>query len=145
METRVSSILKRKGKNIITAVPDQNIEAFACQLYAHRIGATPVLDSEGGVLGIISERDVIRGIVEHGAAVMALPVHSLMTSMVSTCTLEDKISDVLDTITKNRTRHIPVIKDGKLEGIITIGDIVVQLLIEAQYEVDSMRKYITSP
>ncbi|MDD2876009.1 MAG: CBS domain-containing protein [Acidiphilium sp.] len=145
METRVSAILKRKGSNIVTAMPDQTIEAFACQLYAHRIGATPVLDSEGRVIGIISERDVIRGIVEHGAAVLALPVRSLMTAVVSTCALEDKIGDVLDMITQNRTRHIPVVKDGKLEGIVTIGDVVAQLLDEAQYEVESMRTYITSP
>ncbi len=144
METKVSAILKRKGSNIVTAMPDQTIEAFACQLYAHRIGATPVLNSEGRVLGIISERDVVRGIVEHGVAVMTLPVRGLMTKLVSTCSLEDKISDVLDMITKNRTRHIPVVMNDKLVGIVTIGDIVAQLLDEAQYEVESMRTYITS-
>ena len=145
METTVCAILKRKGKNIVTAVPDQTVASFACQLYAHRIGATPVLDSESRVVGMMSERDVIRGIVEHGAAVLGLPVRSLMTTVVSTCALDDKIGDVLDMITRNRTRHIPVVKDGKLEGIVTIGDVVAQLLEEAQYEVESLRTYITSP
>ncbi|MCF3947153.1 CBS domain-containing protein [Acidiphilium sp. AL] len=145
METRVSAILKRKGSNIVTAVPDQSVAAFACQLHAHRIGATPVVDAENHVIGMISERDVIRGIVEHGAKVLTMPVRSLMTTLVSTCAMEDRIGDVLDMITRNRTRHIPVVTDGKLEGIVTIGDVVAQLLEEARFEVDSLRTYITSP
>ncbi|MHB1301978.1 MAG: CBS domain-containing protein [Acidiphilium sp.] len=145
METRVFAILKRKGHNVVTAVPDQSIATFACQIHAHRIGATPVVDADNRVVGMISERDVIRGIVEHGAAVLTMPVRSLMTTLVSTCEKEDRIGDVLDTITRNRNRHIPVVADGKLEGIVTIGDIVSQLLEEARFEVDTLRTYITTP
>jgi len=145
METRVYSVLKQKGNKVVTAVADQSIASFAALLYAHKIGATPVLDAENHVVGIISERDVIRGIIEHGAAVLTMPVSSLMTRLVSTCSLDDRIGDVLEMITLNRTRHIPVLSNGKLEGIISIGDVVKQLLEEAQYEVHSLRSYITRP
>ena len=74
-----------------------------------------------------------------------MPVSSLMTRLVSTCSLDDKIGDVLEMISLNRTRHIPVVKDEKLEGIISIGDVVKQLLEEAQFEVSTLRTYITSP
>jgi CBS domain-containing protein len=145
METRVRSILKYKGNKVVTAVPDQSIASFAALLYAHRIGATPVVDADNHLVGIISERDVIRGIIEHGSALLAMPVKTLMTRLVSTCALDDKIGDVLETITLNRTRHIPVIDEGKLVGLISIGDVVKQLLEEAQFEVTSLRNYITTP
>jgi CBS domain-containing protein len=145
METRVYSVLKQKGSNVVTAVADQSIASFAALLYAHKIGATPVIDAENQVVGIISERDVIRGLIEHGAAVLTMPVSTLMTRLVSTCSPDDRIGDVLEMITLNRTRHIPVLSEGKLEGIISIGDVVKQLLEEAQYEVRSLRTYITTP
>ena len=145
METKVYSILKRKGGTVVTAVSEQSIASFAALLYAHRIGATPVVDFDQHVVGMMSERDVIRGLIEHGASVLTMPVSSLMTKLVSTCSLDDKIGDVLEMISLNRTRHIPVVKDGKLEGIISIGDVVKQLLEEAQFEVSTLRTYITSP
>ncbi len=145
METRVYSILKHKGSDVVTAVADQNIASLAALLYAHRIGAAPVIDAENKVIGIISERDIIRGIVEHGSTVLTLPVSALMTKLVSVCTLDDRIGDVLEMITANRTRHVPVIANGKLEGIISIGDVVKQLLEEAQFEVSALQNYITRP
>jgi len=145
VQTKVFSILKHKGSNVVTAVADQNIASFAALLFAHKIGAAPVLDAENHVVGIISERDVIRGIVEHGTAVLTLPVSALITRLVSTCSLNDRIGDVLEMITVNRTRHVPVVDNGKLEGIISIGDVVKQLLEEAQFEVESLQTYITRP
>ncbi|HTI01576.1 MAG TPA: CBS domain-containing protein [Acidisoma sp.] len=145
METRVFSILRQKGDDVVTAVPDQSIASFAALLYAYHIGATPVVDTEKHPIGIISERDVIRGLIEHGAAALSMPVSALMTKLVSTCTQNDKIGDVLALISKHRTRHIPVVgEDGKLEGIISIGDVVKQLLEEAQGEVSTLRSYITT-
>jgi len=145
METRIRSILKYKGSKVITAVPEQSIASFAALLYAHKIGATPVVDAENNLVGIISERDVVRGIIEHGAALLTMPVQALMTKLVSTCQLDDKIGDVLEMITRNRTRHIPVMDEGKLIGLISIGDVVNQLLEEARFEVHSLRTYITTP
>jgi CBS domain-containing protein len=145
METRIRSILKYKGSKVITAVPEQSIASFAALLYAHKIGATPVVEAENNLVGIISERDVVRGIIEHGAALLTMPVQALMTKLVSTCQLDDKIGDVLEMITRNRTRHIPVMDEGKLIGLISIGDVVNQLLEEARFEVHSLRTYITTP
>ena len=145
METRIRSILKYKGNKVVTAVPEQSIASFAALLYAHKIGATPVVDAENNLIGIISERDVVRGIIEHGAALLTMPVQALMTKLVSTCQLDDKIGDVLEMITRNRTRHIPVMDEGKLIGLISIGDVVNQLLEEARFEVHSLRTYITTP
>ena len=145
METRVRSILKYKGNKVVTAVPEQTIASFAALLYAHKIGATPVVDAENHLVGIISERDVIRGLIEHGAALLTMPVKALMTELVSTCQLDDKIGDVLEMITRNRTRHIPVIDEDRLVGLISIGDVVNQLLEEARFEVHSLRTYITTP
>jgi CBS domain-containing protein len=145
METRVRSILKYKGNKVVTAVPEQTIASFAALLYAHKIGATPVVDAENHLVGIISERDVIRGIIEHGSGLLTMPVKELMTKLVSTCQLDDKIGDVLEMITLNRTRHIPVIDEDRLVGLISIGDVVKQLLEEAQFEVSSLRNYITTP
>ena len=145
MQTRICSILKRKGHSIVTAAPDQSIASFAYLLYSNRIGATPVVDADNKVVGMISERDVIRGIVEHGQSVLGLPVETLMTRLVNTCTLDDTVGDVMEMITQHRTRHVPVVKDGKLEGIISIGDVVNQLLEEARFEVSSLQSYITSP
>jgi CBS domain-containing protein len=145
VETRVFSILKHKGSDVVTAVADQSIASFAALLFAYRIGAAPVVDSEDRVIGIISERDVIRGLVEHGPAVVTMPVSALMTKLVSVCTPNDRIGDVLEMITQNRTRHVPVVNDGKLEGIISIGDVVKQLLEEAQFEVAALQTYITRP
>jgi len=145
VETKVYSILKNKGSDVVTAVADQSIASFAALLVVHRIGAAPVIDAEDHVIGIISERDVIRGIVEHGSAVGKMPVSALMTKLVSTCKLNDKIGDVLAMITLNRTRHVPVIEEGKLVGLISIGDVVKQLLEEAQFEVASLHNYITRP
>jgi CBS domain-containing protein len=146
MDTRVYSILKHKGDNVITAVPDQSVASFAALLYAYHIGATPVVDEENHPIGMMSERDIIHGIIERGTGALKLPVSALMTPLIATCKRDDKIGDVLEKISMHRTRHIPVVgEEGKLEGIISIGDVVQQLLDEAQFEVSSLRTYITSP
>lgn len=145
METRVSEILKRKGNTIVTSVPEQSVESAVCQLHSHRIGSTPVVGPDGRLIGMFSERDVIRGLVERGGGVLNDTVASLMAPVLSTCSLDDSIGDVLELISRNRTRHVPVVKDGMIEGMVSIGDIVTQLLVEAEYEVESLRHYILSP
>lgn len=145
METRVSAVLEHKGSEVVTVTPDQSIASFAYLLYSHRIGAAPVVANDGAVVGMISERDIVRGIVQHGGSVVTLPVKSLMTTLVSHCSPDDTIVAVMEMITRQRRRHIPVCQNGRLQGMISIGDVVKQRLDEAQYEVDSLRHYITSP
>ena len=120
------------------------IASVADVLTQNRIGATPVADQNGRLIGIISERDIIHGLAEYGDAVRQLPVDRLMTRDVVTCSLEDSIVGLMEVMTNRRIRHLPVIENGKLRGIVSIGDVVKQRLAEAQFELDELRRYISS-
>jgi signal-transduction protein with cAMP-binding, CBS, and nucleotidyltransferase domain len=144
METRISTILNHKGRKIVTVRPDQTIASFAYALHAHSIGATPVVDDQGDVIGMISERDIARGMVQYGGAVVEQPVSSLMTRLVSHCSAQDTVIDVMQMMTSQRIRHVPVYESGRLSGMVSIGDVVKQLLEEAQHDVESLKHYIMS-
>jgi len=138
----VSAVIKRKGNTIVTITADQTISAAANLLTVNRIGAVLVVDREGGIVGIISERDIIRGVSEHGAKVLDHPVEQLMTREVQTCRPGDTIADIMGVMTRQRIRHLPVMEDGKLQGIISIGDVVKQRLDETELEVETLRGYV---
>jgi CBS domain-containing protein len=144
MATTVLDVLKLKGDKVVTVVPDQTIASVADVLTQNRIGATPVTDQNGRLIGIISERDIIHGLAEYGDAVRQLPVDRLMTRDVVTCSLEDSIVGLMEVMTNRRIRHLPVVENGRLRGIISIGDVVKQRLAEAQFELDELRRYISS-
>jgi CBS domain-containing protein len=144
MATTVLDVLKHKGDKVVTVVPDQTIASVADVLTQNRIGATPVADQNGRLIGIISERDIIHGLAEYGDAVRQLHVDRLMTRDVVTCSLEDSIVGLMEVMTNRRIRHLPVIENGKLRGIVSIGDVVKQRLAEAQFELDELRRYISS-
>ncbi|HQT68601.1 MAG TPA: CBS domain-containing protein, partial [Acetobacteraceae bacterium] len=112
--------------------------------HAHSIGATPVVDDQGDVIGMISERDIARGMVQYGGAVVDQPVSSLMTRLVSHCSAQDTVIDVMQMMTSQRIRHVPVYESGRLSGMVSIGDVVKQLLEEAQHDVESLKHYIMS-
>jgi CBS domain-containing protein len=142
MQIKVSALLKNKGGTIVTVAPLQSIASVASLLNAHRIGAAPVVDTLGALVGMISERDIIRGIAQLGDAVLAQPAESLMTRAVRTCVPNDTIVDIMQLMTDQRIRHVPVLVDGKLSGLVSIGDVVKQRLDEAQAELESLRNYI---
>lgn len=142
--TTVLSILKRKGHKVTTITPEQSIAAAADLLVAHGIGAIPVVDPGGGVVGMISERDLVRGIFRHGGAVTAVLIADLMSTGVTTCSPTDTVDALMEVMTERRIRHLPVIWDDRLHGMISIGDLVKARLEEAQQEVDSLRSYIAS-
>jgi CBS domain-containing protein len=144
MATKVSAVLEIKGHNVITVAPRDTVATLVSVLSANRIGAAPVIDEAGGLVGIVSERDVIRGIAEHAGAVTALTVEHLMTAEVRTCSPDDAIVELMEVMTLKRIRHLPVVRDGALEGIVSIGDVVKQRLKEAQSELDDLRSYISS-
>src|SRR5690348_16829723 len=121
MATTVLDVLKQKGDNVVTVVPDQTIASVADALTRNRIGATPVADQSGQLIGIISERDIIHGLAEYGEAVLQLPVDRLMTCDVVTCSLEDAIVGLMEVMTNRRIRHLPVVENARLRGIISIG------------------------
>ena len=144
MGTKVSSILKHKGHDVVTVAPEQSVKGVVTVLAQNRIGAVPVINEDGRLVGIISERDIIRGMAEHAHAVLALPADQLMTREVKTCSTEDELVDLMEVMTLRRIRHLPVIQDGALHGIVSIGDVVKQRLEEVQSEAEELRRYIRS-
>lgn len=144
MPNTVSTVLERKGHRVVTVAPHDTIDAVVRVLTRNRIGAAPVLESDDRLVGIISERDVLRGTAEHGAHVLGLRVEQLMTREVKTCAPDDQIVALMETMTLQRFRHLPVVRNGVLLGIVSIGDVVKQRLEEAQSELEALRTYIAS-
>jgi len=145
MGTKVSSVLKHKGHDVVSVAPQQTIRWVVKVLTQNRIGAVPVINEEGQLIGIISERDIIRGMSEYADAVLTLAADQLMTREVKTCSSEDQLVDIMEVMTLQRVRHVPVIQNGALHGIVSIGDVVKQRLEEVQSEAEELRRYIRSP
>lgn len=145
MATKVSAVLESKGRKVVTVAPRDTVASLVKVLSVNRIGAAPVVNGDGRLAGIISERDVIRGMAQHGDSVTALPVERLMTTEVRTCSPEDAIVELMEVMTLQRIRHLPVVRNGALEGIVSIGDVVKQRLEEVQSEAEDLRRYIRSP
>jgi CBS domain-containing protein len=145
MEAKVSDVLRHKGDRVVTVMPQQTVAAAIQLLTKNRIGAAPVVDEGGRVVGIVSERDIIRGMSEDAGALLALPVDQLMTREVKTCGPEDRLVDLMRVMTLQRIRHLPVVHSGALCGIVSIGDVVKQRLEEVQSEVEDLHRYIRSP
>jgi CBS domain-containing protein len=145
MEAKVSTVLRRKGDRVITVAPQQTVSSVVEVLNSNRIGAAPVISEDGRVVGMVSERDIIRGLGQHAGELLTLPVERLMTREVKTCSSEDRLIDIMQVMTLQRIRHLPVVKEGVLHGIISIGDVVKQRLEEVQSEVEDLQRYIRSP
>lgn len=141
---KVSNVLQHKGNNVITATPNQPITDTVETLRTEKIGAMVVCDDGGNVVGLISERDIINGLAEYGGSVLELNVGQLMTTAVLTCNTRDDIVDLMATMTEKRIRHIPVVEDGKLKGIVSIGDVVKNRIAETEHEAELLREYISS-
>jgi CBS domain-containing protein len=139
---RISDVIRRKGDLVVTVRPDVTVVRLLAILEEHHIGAVVVSDDGERVSGIISERDVVRHLHADGAGVLDQPVASIMTSEVETCTPEDGIEDLARTMTEHRFRHVPVVVDGKLVAIVSIGDIVKWRIDELQTERDQLVGYI---
>ncbi len=138
----VRDILSTKGDRVTTVKPDATVVDTSQLLAKHRIGAVLVTDAADRILGIISERDIVRGLAKQGAAVSELVVADLMTRDVRTCAPNDTIADIMGVMTAHRFRHLPVLDDGRLAGIVSIGDVVKYRLDEAKLEVESLRDYV---
>jgi len=139
----VAAVIKRKGSNVVSITPDRTIADATNLLTENRIGAVLVMDSNQGIRGIISERDIIRALSKYGADVLTHKVESLMTRDVQQCSPKDTIAEVMTTMTTRRFRHLPVVEDGKLLGMISIGDVVKQRLDDTELEVETLRGYVT--
>lgn len=140
----VAAILKSKGDRVATTPPDTPVETVAHRLKIEGIGALVVSADGKRVSGIISERDIVRGLAEHGADLLSMPVSALMTPGVTTCVPETTVNQVMGHMTRERIRHLPVTVDGRLAGIVSIGDVVKHRLDEMETEVQHLRDYITA-
>lgn len=143
----VKTIMKAKarGAGVVTISPEASIIDAARSLAANRIGALIAVEDGGGIAGILSERDIVRGLSLQGDGCLRARVRDLMTSSVLVCREEDSLEQLMQTMTEKRIRHLPVVDgDGKLMGIVTIGDVVKTRLDEADMEVDSLRHYVMS-
>ena len=138
----VADILKTKGGDIVSTSPGETIGATAALLKQHRIGAVLVLSEDGGVAGVISERDIVRALAEPGGKLDDLRVGDIMTRDVITCEPTNSIAEVMKMMTERRIRHLPVIDGEKLAGIISIGDVVKHRLVESQMETEELRQYV---
>jgi CBS domain-containing protein len=138
----VSTILAAKGGDVVTIEPTATLAAAAALLASRRIGALVVLGAGDRVAGILSERDIVHAIAEHGRQVLDSPLSQAMTREVATCAPDDAISSIMEKMTNGKFRHMPVLDGGRLGGIVSIGDIVKQRVGEMQNESDAMRDYI---
>jgi CBS domain-containing protein len=136
---KVAEILKQKGQNVISVRPTESIETLSHRLRLARIGAMVVVGEGGALDGIISERDVIHGIAEHGAHCLELTVADLMTQRVITCTPDDSVTRIAQQMTENRIRHLPVVEGTKLVGVVSVGDVVKNRLEEMSLEASVLR------
>ena len=141
----VEYILARKGREVKTVRPDVSLGDALQRLRAERIGALVVSETGADLVGILSDRDILDAIADHGTDVLGESVGSVMTAKVFTCSRSDRVSAIMALMTTRRIRHVPVVEeDGQLCGMISIGDMVKQRLDEIQGEADAMREYITS-
>jgi CBS domain-containing protein len=139
----VATILKQKGRAVHTIAPTATIAEAVRRLTELRIGALVVSGDSRAIQGIISERDVVRGLAGRGAALLDRSVAELMTRAVVTCTPEDLDNTLLARMTEHRMRHVPVVVDGALYGLVSIGDVVKTRLDTLVHETEAMRDYIT--
>jgi CBS domain-containing protein len=139
---KISDILRHKGADVATIAPDSPVADLITELATRKIGALVVLSGDE-VAGIVSERDVVRCLHKAGKAALDGPVRDLMTAAVHTCALSDDVDSVATTMTERRIRHMPVIEDGRLAGIVSIGDVVSSRLRQLEQERGQLEQYIT--
>ena len=140
----VQAILTRKGSTVCTIEPAASIADAAKSLAYHGIGALVVMGGEGQAIGIISERDIVRAVSAMGGAALKRPVAEVMTRKVTTCSRNDKLVDLMQRMTEGKFRHFPVIEEGQLVGIVSIGDVVKSRLEELEQESKALNEYIRS-
>ncbi len=139
----VEEILKAKGRDMVTMPQNASVAEAARLLKEKRIGAVVISDDGARALGILSERDIVHALVEFAAAALEMRVSELMTRDVVTCAPEDRIAGLMARMTERRIRHLPVIKDGVLDGMVSIGDVVKSRIEEVESEASAMRDFIT--
>ena len=139
---RIADVLRNKGAAVVTINPEAMVRELLAGLAEQNIGAMVVVGNEG-VVGIVSERDVVRQLHTHGAGVLTRPISTIMTATIATCTKSDTVDEISVLMTKNRVRHVPVLDGNKLIGIVSIGDVVKTRMEELEAEQQQLHSYIT--
>jgi CBS domain-containing protein len=140
----VSIILAGKGRDVVTIEPNATLADAVKLLAEKRIGAVVILGADRRIVGILSERDIVRALAENGRNALDGPVSAAMTRKVSTCHERETISTIMERMTIGKFRHIPVADQGKLVGIVSIGDVVKHRLEQIEHEYQAMREYIAT-
>lgn len=136
----VEKILKHKGAEVFAVRPEHTVAEAAQLLTNRRIGVALVCDG-GACVGVLSERDIVLGLAKHKGAALTMPVRALMSSPVVTCDPRDRVKDVMSVMTERRIRHLPVVAENSLVGMVSIGDVIKHRLAEKQLEAAVMRDY----
>ena len=139
----VARIISEKGRNVVTISAKATLAEIAATLSEKRIGAVVVMEKDA-IRGIVSERDIVRAVAKHGGSGLQMSAADWMTAKVVTCRLQDTINDVMQKMTSGRFRHLPVVENSKLVGIVSIGDVVKRRIEEVEREADQIREYIAT-
>ncbi|MET0723842.1 MAG: CBS domain-containing protein [Tardiphaga sp.] len=142
MNVKAILAAKKLGGDIVTIEPTADLATAAKLLSKHRIGSVVIRGAGERVVGILSERDIVRAVSEQGAGALALPVGQVMTRDVATCGEDDTVASIMERMTAGKFRHMPVVANGRLVGLISIGDVVKQRVDEIVGESEAMRDYI---
>jgi CBS domain-containing protein len=138
---RISEVLHAKGADVITITPDDTVRTLVALLTEHNLGALVVSTDGTTVEGIVSERDVVRGLAS-GPEILDAPVRQIMTTEVITCQPNEHVNTLMHLMTEQRIRHVPVVVEGRLSGIISIGDVVKSRIGELEFERDQLTNYV---
>lgn len=143
MSIHIGAILDNKGSKVFTLRPDQTVQDALRELQAHGVGALVVSNSGTDIAGIISERDIVRTLAEQGADCLTSSVSEIMTTTVKTCTREDTSDLVMSMMTEGRMRHVPVVHEGAMVGVVSIGDVVKAYTDELEVTKSALEDYVT--
>jgi len=142
--SNVAAILRQKGRAVTTARSTDTIQTIVGQLSSRRIGAIVIVGNDGKIIGIVSERDIVRGLADHGVDLLSKTVDSVMTRLVVTCTEATSIDGLMSVMTERRIRHVPVLSQDAMSGIVSIGDVVKHHIEDVEQEATALREYIAA-
>ena len=140
----VAAILKEKGRSVFTSAPEIPLQEIARELTQNGVGCIVLVDNKGAISGIVSERDIVKALAQSGSKALEAPASKTMTKDVITCREADTIDELMAEMTVRRVRHIPVVENDELVGIVSIGDVVKHRIAEAEMEAAAMRAYIAT-
>lgn len=138
----VKEILSRKGADVVTADPNAGLSEAVKLLAARRIGAVVITGADRRIVGILSERDIVRTLAEKGAQALESPIAEVMTRKVITCGADETVPEIMERMTEGKFRHVPVVEQGRLAGIISIGDVVKSRVQQMEQESAALQEYI---